>query len=119
MRKAITLCVSFILVCIGIAACTSVQEQNEVRIVSERIITQIDFSSWMPESFKISPDNTRVAYTAQDGNKEFVVVDGKEEKQYDGIITFVGGRIVFDSPDTLHYLAVKGNRIYLIEERIK
>jgi hypothetical protein len=45
-----------------------------------------------------------------------VVVNGKEGQQYDGIVE---GRIVFDSADSLHYLAGKGADIYLVEERIQ
>jgi hypothetical protein len=47
-----------------------------------------------------------------------VVVDGKEEKQYDSIVTIGGGRVIFDSSDSLHYLAQKGKSIFLVEERI-
>ncbi len=65
-----------------------------------------------------SPDSKRMAYVAGAGNKYFVVVDGKEGKQYDSIVTIRGGRIVFDSSDRLHYLVVKGNDIYLVEERL-
>jgi hypothetical protein len=46
-------------------------------------------------------------------------VDGKEGKQYDGIITVYGGKIIFNSPDSLYYLAGKGTSIYLVEEVIK
>lgn len=53
------------------------------------------------------------------GNKRFVVVDGKEGKQYDDTLARAGGRIVFDSPDGLHYLAIKDNKMYLIEEKVK
>jgi len=66
-----------------------------------------------------SPDSKWVAYVAQIGEKQFVVVDGKERKQYDSIVTIGGGRIVFDSSDSLHYLAFIKNNIYLIEERIE
>lgn len=66
-----------------------------------------------------SPDGRRVAYMAKVGEKQFVVVDGEEGKQYDGIVAEGGGRIIFDSPDSLHYLAAKGKDIYLVEERIK
>jgi roadblock/LC7 domain-containing protein len=64
------------------------------------------------------PDSKRVAYAAQVGNW-FVVVDGLEGEQYDEIVTVGGGRIIFDSPDSLHYLAVKGNRVYLVEEILR
>ena len=70
-------------------------------------------------TFIFSPDSRCVAYGAQVGNKQFVVVDGKEEKQYDGIITIGGEKLIFDSSDNIHYLAFKGNSIYLVEERIE
>ncbi len=39
---------------------------------------------------------------AQVGDKWFVIVDGKQGKQYDGIVLFGGGRIIFDSHSSLH-----------------
>ena len=59
-----------------------------------------------------------MAYGAFLNDKWSVVVDGKEGKPYDGIITMGGGRIVFDSPDRLHYLAGEGEGVYLVEEKI-
>jgi hypothetical protein len=123
-------------------------------VLSERLVVQIDFSSWIQESFTVSPDSQRVAYVAQLGDKQLVVVDGKEEEPYDGIGTLIfsldsqrvaygaqvgdkwfvvvdgkeekpydgivrGGSIIFDSADSLHYLALKGADIYLVEERIQ
>ncbi|MBI2304525.1 MAG: hypothetical protein HYU86_07235 [Chloroflexi bacterium] len=70
---------------------------------------------WIEKSFKVSPDSRRVAYAARAGKKLFVVLDGKEEKPYDGIGTMGW----FDSPDSLHYLAWTGSGIYLVEERIE
>ena len=52
-------------------------------------------------------------------NKWSVVVDGKEGKEYDMILSQGDVWIIFDSPDTLHYIAQKDNNIYLVEERIK
>jgi hypothetical protein len=37
--------------------------------------------------------------------KQFVVVDGNEGKQYDGLVK--GTACTFDSPNQLHYLAKK------------
>jgi len=85
--------------------------------LSERLVVQIDVSSWIQETFTVSPDSQRVAYVAQVGDKQFVVVDEREGKPYDGIVR--GGRIIFDSADRLHYLALKGADIYLVEERIE
>ena len=75
------------------------------------------------ESFTVSPNSQRVAYAARVRKwfreKCFVIVDGKEGKPYGGIATMGGGRIIFDSADSLHYLAAKGADIYLVEERIQ
>ena len=79
---------------------------------------------------------------AQVESKWLVVVDSKEGEIYDDIISrgkgmtvlekkiyysiggmhidvmSIGGiKIVFDSPDSFHYLARKDNRIYLVEEK--
>lgn len=66
-----------------------------------------------------SPDSKYLAYGAGIGEKSFVVVNGKEGKFYDGIITFGGGKILFDSNDSLHYLALVENDIYLVEEDVQ
>ena len=72
------------------------------------------FAVVFTHSFTFSPDSKRVAYVAKAGLKYLVVVDGKEGKLYDSIL-----KIVFDASDRLHYLASKGNTIYLVEETIK
>ena len=65
-----------------------------------------------------SPDSKRLAHTAEVGGKQLVVVNGKESERYDG--SLAGSRLVFDSNDNLHYLAVKnGNEVYLVQETIK
>jgi len=46
-----------------------------------------------------------------------VVVDGKEGKRYDDFLR--GSRILFDSPDSLYYLAGEGVSLYLVEEKIE
>ena len=48
-----------------------------------------------------------------------MVVDGKEELRYDGILILGGGKFQFDSSESLHYLATKGNSIYLVEQAIQ
>jgi len=114
-KKIIVLCIAVFLVFISMEAFA--QERSPNREISEKFIVQVDFSSVIEESIRVSPDSQRVAYAAGIGKKQFVVVDGKEEKQYDAIVR--GGLVVFDSFDSLHYLAVKGNSIYLVEENIK
>ncbi len=118
-KKAIVLCLTIFLVGMAITARGQTAPPN--RVVSERLIGKIH-PSWIPESVKVSPDGRRVAYVTVHsgwfaGQKQFVVVDGKEEKPYDGLVR--GGRIIFDSPDSLHYLAWKGDDMYLVEEKIE
>lgn|GEM_PF-1342408 len=88
------------------------------RKISERLVTQIDFSCLF-DSFKMSSDSRHVTFVAKSGNKWFVVVDGKEKKQYDAIVVLGRGKIVFDTPTSLHYLAQNGKSIYLVEENIE
>ena len=57
-----------------------------------------------------------MAYVAQHGEQWVVVVDGREGQPY-GMVR--GSRIIFDSPDRLHYLGAKGADIYLVEERLR
>ena len=63
---------SVFLFCVGIMAYT----------YSGKFVTEI-ISSAVKKSLKVSPDSKRVAYAAGSGNKWFVVVNGKEGKQYD------------------------------------
>jgi len=60
--------------------------------LSERLVVQIDVSSWIQETFTVSPDSQRVAYVAQVGDKQFVVVDEREGKPYDGIVALATDR---------------------------
>jgi Tol biopolymer transport system component len=61
-----------------------------------------------------SPDSKSVAYLAKRGDKWFVVVNGTEGKQYDSVLG-----VTFDSDNALHYLALSGNAVYLVEEKLK
>ncbi|MDB5226356.1 MAG: hypothetical protein JWN78_549 [Bacteroidota bacterium] len=66
---------------------------------------------------EFSKDSKQLVYTAKLNNKEFVVVNGDNGKMYDelpGQKTFL-----FDSNNSFHYLAKKGNKIYLVVENIE
>jgi Tol biopolymer transport system component len=70
-----------------------------------------------------SPDGRRVAYVVIGGGKAVVVAGGKEGKPYDALVE--GARVVFDSPSSLHYLALKQTAkasktydVYLVEETL-
>ena len=95
------------------------RKRGKVESVSEILVVEVDFSSWIPASLEISPDGKRVAYFAKVGKgKPFVVVDGEEGKQYDGIGK---GTPVFspDDHDSIRYLALLGSSIYSVEARTK
>jgi len=113
-KRYIALCLTVFVLFIAIAA--NAQEKSLKRTISERFIGKIDSSTLIPDSFKASPDGRRVVYGAKSGGKRFVVGDGVEGKQYDGIVV---GKISFDNPTALHYLAFKGNSVYLVEEKIE
>ena len=111
-RKAQALGLALFLV--GSALAAWGQEKSPNRIVSEKLIGKFH-PSGIPESLKVSPDGKRVAYVAVSrgfftGNKWFVVVDGKEEKQYDNI-----GPPIF-SPDSkrVGYGAKEGNKWFVV-----
>ena len=65
------------------------------RTVSERL-TEPGHPSIIGSSVIVSPDCQRVAYAARAGEKRFVVVNGREGEQYEGIAE---GSLVF-SPDS-------------------
>jgi hypothetical protein len=54
-----------------------------------------------------------VAYSAARDDKWLVVVDGVEGKDYDALLP--GSLLLFDSPTTLHTLAVSGTEILRVE----
>jgi hypothetical protein len=91
-KKGLWLYLAVFLVGVGIVA--SAQEKSSNRVVSERFIVKIDSSSWVPKSFRVSPDSKHVVYVAKVGRKWSVVIDGKEGKQYVAI-----GTIPIFSPD--------------------
>ena len=65
-----------------------------------------------------SPDSRHVAYEAQVGDKWCMVVNGRQGKKYDSIISSQGAQITFDSPTTFQYLATRDINIYLVQEKI-
>ena len=69
-------------------------------------------------SFIFSPDSQHLVYAAQYDGQKSVVIDGEKGKNYDDIILKYGGKLIFDTPEKLRYLAVDGNKIYIVEEII-
>src|SRR5208283_4615197 len=84
LKRIIFLCVAFPFILVSVVSFAG--EQTSGRDISEKLIVQFDLSSLVKESFTISPDSRHVAYVTKSDNKVFVFVDGKKEKQYDGIM---------------------------------
>jgi hypothetical protein len=101
-----------LIVILGIALAVEAQEKSQTGMTSENIVAQIDTSSWIQSSLLVSPDSKRVIYAAIVSNKQFVVVDGKEGKQYDGI----GKGYLMFSPDSkrVAYGAIAGNKPFVV-----
>ncbi len=106
-NKAIILGLTLFLFGWVLAACGEKSEQVGGREVIERELDKIEFSSWIRDSFTVSPDNQHIAYVARRGNKVVVMVDGKAGKEYDGI-----GTAPIFSPDSqrLAYGAGRGRK---------
>jgi hypothetical protein len=65
-----------------------------------------------------SPDGRHLAYMGRKGDERYVVVDGKQGNPYDFILSTDQGGIYFDSANSFHYLAERGDKIVLVEEKI-
>jgi hypothetical protein len=83
LKKYAILYLAVFLVFISLAAFANKKSLN--RDTSERLMGQIDFSSWIKDSLRVNPDSRHAAYATQTGNKLFVAVDVKEGKRYDNI----------------------------------
>ncbi len=68
-------------------------------------------------SINFSPDSRHIVYPARMANKDMVVVNGDNGKKYDEILG--GYQVIFDSPNSFHYMARSGNKIFLVEETIE
>lgn len=68
------------------------------------------------KSFAFSPDG-KIAYWAKQGDKWMVVVDDVESKGYWGYPA--DGRIVFEGPNLLHFVAFRDMEMFRVEIEIK
>lgn len=64
---------------------------------------------------QFSPNGNSFAFSAREGNREFMVINGKEEKKYDAIFEFTFS----DDGERHSYIALpegyKGSRIYVVD----
>ncbi len=93
-------------------------EDNEIFMVVDENEERKQYDDVLKGTLVFSPDSKYVVYGAAKGGDKLLVVDGEERDSHGNIVTFGGGRIVFDSLDSLHYLAQKGADIYLVEEMV-
>jgi Tol biopolymer transport system component len=74
--------------------------------------------AYCPISILFSPDSNHViydAYIGDDADERVVVVNGEEIGPYDAIIS---PGVIIDSDSNFHFMAIKGNKIFLIEVEI-
>lgn len=70
------------------------------------------------DQFFVSDDESLLAYIAAAGEDEMVLVNGVQGNKYETIMTMGGGSILFDGADQMHYLAIKGGKLVLVEEKL-
>jgi len=96
------------------AGWTQITAPGDVRrTTSEKFIGQFEPSTTVGLPI-FSSDRRHMAYVAQVGSKRFVVLDGKKEKSYDGI---VAGSLVFspDSRRVAYWAAVGQTRFVVVD----
>jgi Tol biopolymer transport system component len=64
-----------------------------------------------------SPDSKRAAYVAARGEKQLLVVDSVETKEYEAAL--MGGKLAFDGPNALHVLGQRGGEFFRVEVEIQ
>jgi hypothetical protein len=89
-----------------------VREGEGIRLLTREVSLGRIRLGIIVESLTVSPDSKHLAYVARRGEKLFVVVDGKEGKEYDGI---GAGTLIF-SPDSKHlaYVAIRGEKRFVV-----
>jgi hypothetical protein len=94
-----------------------VREGEGIRLLTREVSLGRIRLGIIVESLTVSPDSKHLAYGARRGEKLFVVVDGKEGKEYDFFLC--GSKFVFDSPKSFHTLAFRGIEIFRVEVEIE
>lgn len=114
MKRAFVLVV---MVSVGVAllqvALPALAEAAKIRLVSRETSLGKMSLGMNAASLVVSPDGRRLAYGAERGGKWFVVVDGVEGPGYDGFLK--GSKLIFDSPTSLHGLALRDNEFFRVQ----
>lgn len=116
-KRWVTMFAVCCLVCVGMPLFGQGQSLNDSKIRYEllkKLICKVDKSKPIRQGggFIVSPDCTRVAYVVCEKVKEFIVVDGKENKRYDRI----SERYPIFSPDSkrVAYIAQQGEKQFVV-----
>jgi hypothetical protein len=67
---------------------------------------------------RFSQDGKHFVFVARSEDKWWIVIDGKEDTQYDAKVNIEGGSLVFDNPERFHYLFIRDQNIYSVNEKI-
>jgi len=70
-------------------------------------------------SLAFSADGKHALFASKAGNTRFVVLDDRPGKGYDLIFAEDDRPVVVDSEQSFHYLALKGDSVFVVEERIR
>lgn len=78
------------------------------------------YQALLSNTFTFSPEGFHLVYGVLKDDVPSFVVDGVEcSPRYDVIYNINGGGVRFECDNTFHYIAAKGNDIYLVTEQIK
>ncbi|MCD4782858.1 MAG: hypothetical protein K8T10_03395 [Candidatus Eremiobacteraeota bacterium] len=97
--------------------CFSPAVYAEEREVTQTLIAEITPTSWIPESMTISPDGKHWAFVMKKNGKELVVIDGKENKEYELILKGAEGYIAFspNSERVIYFAGEDGKQFAVID----
>ena len=63
-----------------------------------------------------SPDSKSIAYVAKKDKKQTVVINGKEGKYYDKVLTAGDNFLAINSKNNLYYVGMDQNKLYFVEK---
>jgi hypothetical protein len=110
VKKTLWLIMFLCLLCTSLTA----QEPGHDRIATQKPVAKIDYTSWVADSFIVSPDARRVAYVSKANDRQSVVVDGKKGQPYDGI----GQNSLTFSPDSkriAYGAGIEGKQLVILD----
>jgi hypothetical protein len=114
-KRSIGFSIFVFFICIEMLAVA--QEGYTDMVMSEKLFTEIDTSTYIPNTLKVSPNMQRAAYIAEVNDIKFVVVDGISGQYYTDIKT---SSLKF-SKDSKHfaYIATIGNEQFVVTDGLE